>query len=86
MVVLAALDNHIAILHGDNARFALVSASACTGPIGLQASRLVPGEGKLADLQLATATKARYVWVIGHGIYNKVKETVQAISKDYRVI
>lgn len=72
MIVLAALHNHIAILHGDHARFALVSASACTGPIGLQASRFVPGECELADLQLATAAKARYVGVIV-GIYNKVR-------------
>lgn len=45
-----------------------------TGPISLSPSRLVPGERKLSDFKLSTATEASYVGVIGHAIYEKQKD------------
>lgn len=67
--MLAALDDHVMILHSDHARLALVGSRPGAGPVSLRTSCLVAGEGEFSNLKLPTAAKSRYVGVIGHRIY-----------------
>jgi len=68
MVVLAAFDGHVVVLHGDHPGLALVGPCPSAGPIGFRSRGLVSGEGELSYLQLATPAKASDIRVIRDGI------------------
>lgn len=81
MIVLAALDDHVMILHSDHARLALMGSRPGAGPVSLRTGCLIAGEGEFSNLKFATSAKSCYVGVVGHRIYeNRERERKEIIS------